>query len=107
MLVPVAKLSAADTIPMLRAGVGDAYPGPPWRGPGHLGGRTGDQLGGPGYAFPVTRPWGHKPVGEAGLSAAAADVTPAELVALLGRSMVGCALAPRIHRTPSTPRRPG
>src|SRR5512132_2820446 len=32
MLVPVAELSAADTVPMLRAGVGDAYSGPPGRG---------------------------------------------------------------------------
>jgi len=32
MLVPVAELSAADTIPILRAGVGDAYSGPPGRG---------------------------------------------------------------------------
>jgi hypothetical protein len=32
MLVPVADLSAADTIPILRAGVGDAYSGPPGRG---------------------------------------------------------------------------
>jgi hypothetical protein len=32
MLAPVAELSAADTVPMLRAGVGDAYSGPPGRG---------------------------------------------------------------------------
>jgi hypothetical protein len=31
------------------------------------------------------------------------DVTAAKSVAMLGRSVVGCALAPRIHRTPSTP----
>jgi hypothetical protein len=31
------------------------------------------------------------------------DVTPAGSGALLGRSVVGCALAPRIHRSPSTP----
>jgi hypothetical protein len=66
----------------------------------------GDQLGGPEYALLVPIHRAANPSGEVGLSAAAADVTPAKLVALLGRSVVGCALAPRIHQTPSTPRRP-
>jgi hypothetical protein len=65
----------------------------------------GDQLGGPEYALLVPIYRATNPSGEVSLSAAAADVTPAKLVALLGRS-VGCALAPRIHRTLSTPRRP-
>ena len=68
-------------------------------------GRMGDQLGGPEYALLVPIYRATNPSGEVSLSAAAADVTPAELVALLGRSVVGCTLAPRIHQTPSTPRR--
>src|SRR5829696_4013447 len=61
MLVPVAELSAADTIPILRAGVGDAYSGPPGRGgPGHLRGPHRRSARRPRVRLLLTRPGGHK-----------------------------------------------
>jgi hypothetical protein len=51
----------------------------------------GDQLGGPEYALLINPSRGHtNPSGEAGLSAAAADVTTAASLAFLDRSMVRC-----------------
>src|SRR5215217_5465775 len=88
MPTPVAELSATDTIPILRAGVGDAYSGPPGRGAwSPEGAAWGDQLGGPGYT-PLSHPsrGPHKPVG----AFACSRVTPAASLAFLDESMVGC-----------------
>jgi hypothetical protein len=92
MLVPVAELSAADTIPILRAGVGDAYSGPPWEGAwSPEGAAWAISAAAPGTPLFLTRPGGHtNPSGEAGLSGAAADVTTAGWLAFLCPLMVRC-----------------
>ena len=52
---------AADTVPMLRAGVGDAYSGPPGRGAwSPEGAAWAISSAAPGYALLPTRPGGHK-----------------------------------------------
>jgi hypothetical protein len=92
MLVPVAELSAADTIPTLRAGVGDAYSGPPGRGAwSPEGAAWAISSAAPGTPLLLTRPGATQTRrGEAGLSGAAADVTTAAWLAFLCPSMVRC-----------------